>query len=86
MFQEAEGLSRQAKVAWAARRGGTRVTNLQHDGIVVVPPDGMDIAAMAAGMGAASSAVLGYDQPVEEKPLGADVSDDDGSDGDVVQE
>ena len=74
-LQEAEGLSRQAKVAWAARRGDARVTNLQHDGIVVELPDGMNAAAVTAGMSAASAAVLGYEQPVEEKPLGEDVSD-----------
>ena len=74
-LQEAEGLSRQAKVAWAARRGDVRVTNLQHDGIVVLLHDGMRAAHVLAGMSEASSAVLGYDQPVEEKPLGEDVDD-----------
>ena len=74
-LQEAEGLSRQAKVAWAARRGDARVTNLQHDGIVVELPEGMDAKAMEAGMSLACTAVLGYGQPVEEKELGADVSD-----------
>ena len=74
-LQEAEGLSRRAKVSWAARRGDAQVLNLQHDGIVVAPPEGMTVAALVAGMSAASATMLGYEQPVEEKPLGADVSD-----------
>ena len=82
-LQEAEGLSRQAKVAWAMRRGDVRVANLQHDGVVVALHDGVDAAAVVAGMAAASSLVLGYEQPVEEKPLGAadwDSSDENGED------
>ena len=35
----------------------------------------MDPAEVCAAMTAACEAVLGYDQPVEEKPLGEDVSD-----------
>jgi hypothetical protein len=69
-LQEAEGLSRRAKVAWAARRGDALVTNLQHDGIIVQLPDGMTAATATAGMAEASSQVLGYQQLVEEKPLG----------------
>ena len=74
-LQEAEGLSRRAKVAWAARRGDLAVTNLQHDGVVLVLPDGMDPAEAEAALAEASSRVLGYEQPVEEKPMG------DGGDG-----
>ena len=81
-LQEAEGLSRRAKVAWAARRGDLRVTNLQHDGIVIELPEGVEAAAVEAGMSEASEAVLGYWQPVEEKELGADVSDSDSDSGD----
>ena len=73
-MQEAEGLSRDAKVAWAQRRGDLAVTNLQHDGIVLAIPDGTAVAAVTAALTAASSAVLGYEQPVEEKPLGEEVS------------
>ena len=37
--------------------------------------DGVTAAAVLAGMSEASEGVLGYAQPVEEKPLGEDVSD-----------
>jgi len=47
---------------------------LQHDGIVLAIPDGTAVAAVTAALTAASSAVLGYEQPVEEKPLGEEVS------------
>ena len=73
-LQEAEGLSRMAKVEWARRRGDLSITNLQHDGVVVVVEQ-MDPAAVCTAMAAASAEVLGYEQPVEEKPLGEDVSD-----------
>ena len=72
-LQEAEGLSRMAKVAWARRRGDLSITNLQHDGIVVVCEE-VNPADVCAALTAACETVLGYDQPVEEKPLGADVS------------
>ena len=81
-LQEAEGLSRRAKVAWAARRGDLQVTNLQHDGVIVDLPDGASVAAATASLREACSAVLGYDQPVEEKPIGEGVSDSDASDTD----
>ena len=45
-------------------------TNLQHDGIIVQLPDGMAAATATAGMAEASSQVLGYQQLVEEKPVG----------------
>ena len=61
-------------MAWAARRGDARVTNLQHDGIVVEPPAGLSVDGMATALAAACEAVLGYPQPVEQKPLGEDVS------------
>jgi hypothetical protein len=69
-LQEAEGLSRRAKVAWAARRGDALVTNLQHDGVIVQLPTGVTADAVAAGMAEASSQMLGYQQMVEEKALG----------------
>jgi len=74
-LQEPEGLSRRAKVAWAARRGDLRVTSLQHDGVVVELPDGMRADQVAVSMTEACTEMLGYEQPVEEKPLGAEVSD-----------
>ena len=69
LLQEAEGISRRAKLAWAARRGDVRVANLQHDGIVVALPTTVQAEGVAAGMTAACSEVLGYEQPVCEKPL-----------------
>ena len=68
-LQEAEGISRRAKVAWAMRRGDVRVENLQHDGIVVTIPPGVSAPEVAAGLTAACGLALGYAQPVEEKPL-----------------
>ena len=50
------------------------VTNLQHDGVVVVCGE-EDPEEVRTAMAAACAEVLGYDQPVEEKPLGEDVSD-----------
>ena len=41
----------------------------------MVLPDGATAEAACAGMSEASGVVLGYDQPVEEKDLGAEVSD-----------
>lgn len=69
------GLSRWAKVQWAKLRGDARVTNLQHDGVVVDLPEGIDPVAATAGLSAASTAMLGYDHPVEEKPIGEEVAD-----------
>ena len=46
-----------------------RVANLQHDGIVVTLPSTVPAEGVAAGMTAACSDVLGYEQPVCEKPL-----------------
>ena len=45
-----------------------------------MPPDGVDVDTVVAGLSDACSAVLGYEQPVEEKPLGADVSDSESED------
>ena len=38
-----------------------------YDGVLAVPPAGMTAAEMAAGMTAACSTILGYEQPVEVK-------------------
>ena len=54
------------------------VTNLQHDGVVVVVEE-MAPADVCTAMSAACEEVLGYDQPVEAKPLGEDVSDSEDS-------
>jgi len=69
LFQEAEGLSRRAKMVWARTRGDATVSNLQHDGIIVTPPPHVTPEEMAAGMAEASSMILGYDQPVEIKEM-----------------
>ena len=50
LLQEAEGISRRAKLAWAARRGDVRVANLQHDGIVVALPTTVQAEGVAACM------------------------------------
>ena len=79
-LQEAEGLSRWAKVMWARLRGDVRVTNLQHDGVIADLPDGMTVAVAEAQMAVACEAVLGYAQPVERKDLGEGVAGSDASD------
>ena len=66
VFQEAEGISRGAKLRWCKERGHT-VHNLQHDGIVVEVGRGEDLGAVAAGMTQACSQALGYEQPVTVK-------------------
>ena len=79
---EAEGLSRLAKVDWARKRGDLPVTSLQHDGVIIVLPaaaPGSDADAALAQVEAALSRVctdaLGYDQPVEVKPMEPDLLD-----------
>ena len=41
--------------------------------MVINLPEGVDPLAAEAALSLASSAVLGYDQPVEEKPIGEEV-------------
>ena len=80
-LQEAEGISRLAKLAWAERRGsGSEVTSLQHDGVVMVLGEGVAPGAATAALSAACEEALGYAQPVEEKPLGAPDDPESGSD------
>ena len=76
-LQEAEGLSRRAKVEWARLRGDVPVTNLQHDGVIMDPPQEMQRAELEATLSEVCEAALGYKQPVEEKEFDADVSDTD---------
>ena len=47
VFQEAEGISREAKLWWCKTRGHT-VHNLQHDGVVVETARGETATAVAA--------------------------------------
>ena len=65
-FQEAESISRRAKVRWAARNGHA-VLSLQHDGIVVAVKRGSDAGDVAEQMAGASEEALGYRQPCELK-------------------
>ena len=78
-LQEAEALSRRAKVEWAALRGDVPVTNLQHDGVIMMTERSR--SQLQAALSEACSAALGYEQPVEEKEFDAGVSDS-GSDSD----
>ena len=66
-LQEAEGISRRAKVRWAEQCGGVRITNLQHDGVVVELRGNTEPALVSAALSAACSDALGYWQPVEGK-------------------
>ena len=58
-----------------------KLSGLQHDGIVVEPPAGLSVDGMATALAAACEVVLGYPQPVEQKPLGEDVSSGSDTDG-----
>ena len=66
VFQEAEGISREAKLWWCRVRGHT-VHNLQHDGVVVETARGETAAAAAAALTGVCSRALGYEQPVTVK-------------------
>ena len=80
--QEAEGISRIAKIDWALKRGDHKVTSLQHDGVIVVLKPGITAGEAATELGRVSGRALGYPQPVEDKKmdqtlLAAYVQDDD---------
>ena len=66
MMQHFEGASREAKRGWLACRGGLTF-NLQHDGIMTSMTRGMNPDKVAADVGQAVSAVLGYEVHVEVK-------------------
>ena len=66
VFQEAEGLSRAAKLWWC-RVGGHAVHNLQHDGVVASLARGMSDAEAARALGEVCSHALAYRQEVEVK-------------------
>ena len=80
-LQEAEGISRQAKIDWTHRCGGT-VTNLQHDGVIMKLAPHKTPKSACDELTLACTAALGYPQPVEEKPFddqtvdGSDSEDD----------
>jgi hypothetical protein len=83
-LQEAEGLSRQAKIDWAYRCNGGTVTNLQHDGVIMKLAPHIIPATACAELTLACTDILGYPQPVEEKPL--DDPTGDGSDSEDDQD
>jgi len=66
VFQEAEGVSRRAKVWWA-RCKGHAVLNLQHDGLVLQLRHGDGAEAVRQQLAAVSTRALGYQQPVAVK-------------------
>ena len=66
VFQEAEGVSREAKLWWAGVHGAT-CHSLQHDGVVLQLDGGWAPAAAAHALSQACSQALGYEQPVTEK-------------------
>ena len=72
VFQEAEGVSRRAKLDWCLQHGCLPI-NLQHDGVVVRLTAAWDASAAMAELSQASSAALGYSQPVEVKPWPAGI-------------
>ena len=66
VLQEAEGLSRAAKL-WYCNLKGHRVHNLQHDGIVASTTRQVAPAELARALTRVTTRALGYDQPVEAK-------------------
>ena len=66
VFQEAEGISREAKLWWCRVHGHT-VHNLQHDGVVVETARGVTAEAAAAALTELCTRELGYEQPVTVK-------------------
>ena len=70
-LQEAEGLSRRANESWSGQSGVVAWASPTCSMMVLELPGGMAAEAERLGMSEASAAVLGYEQPVEEKALGA---------------
>ena len=66
-FQEAESISRTAKMRWC-QRNGHAVLSLQHDGIVVAVRDGTSPELLREQLQEASEQALGYAQPCSIKP------------------
>ena len=66
VLQEAEAISRRAKLRYARLCGHT-VHNLQHDGIVMSLSRGQP-SAVATRLAEVSDQALGYAQPVVVKP------------------
>ena len=69
LLQEAEAVSRAAKVAWASEHG-VRVTSLQHDGVMLDSlPDGLEADEVAEQLGMCASRAAGYEVVVETKRI-----------------
>ena len=68
VWQEAEGISRDAKIAWC-RRAGHKVHNLQHDGVIIELRADTQQAQITGELRRACSHALCYEQPVEVKAL-----------------
>ena len=66
-FQEAESISREAKVEWCTRNGHA-VLSLQHDGIVVAVKEHTSRAQLLEQLQGVSEQALGYTQPCTIKP------------------
>ena len=66
-LQEAESMSRAAKVAWCDRNGHAAV-NLQHDGVAVLLTQGTDVETARSLLQRASETAVGYHQPCTLKP------------------
>jgi ribonuclease HI len=67
ILQEAEAISRQVKMTWAAVHGH-EVHNIQHDGIVIALKAHMSATRAEELLTEACTHTLGYTQPVEHKP------------------
>ena len=68
IWAEAEGISRDAKLQWSARRDYA-VHNLQHDGVILDPSGSTSTRDVERELTRACSHALGYEQPVETKPM-----------------
>ena len=66
ILQEAEATARNAKVAWC-HANGLRVTDLQHDGIMVAGIEPGSELDVTAGMEAAATAACGFGVGVDIK-------------------
>ena len=66
-----EAISRDAKLWWFRATGAGEVISLQHDGVVASLHPARDVASVARALTRVSSRALGYDQPVEHKPMPA---------------
>ena len=70
VWQEAEGISREAKLDWCWR-GGHVAHNLQHDGVIIALRGDACRDDAVRELRRVCSHALGFDQPVEVKSVGA---------------